>query len=374
MKKFTIYTLPLLAMAVTGCGGDSSGDDPKPNVPDGTKVTIATTVQTRATCVTELTAGQEMNVFVKSYSSIDAANLRDNVKGTLGNDGIWTLSPEIYLDEKQQYAYFLAAYPFVSGANPKEYPVDLTQQKDVLYSGSIVTATRQTTTARLTMKHALSMLSFEIDASSYTGTGTLSSLTVSGQEIYSAGKLNVQTGAIDVKSSQPAPVSATMSYDIKQPRTGTANIWVIPFSSKVNAVTLEAIIDGKNYVLELPEVTTKIGYQYCFHLVLTPNGMTARPDVIDEISLNVEGNDIEAAPGYGMIKLTTTAQSFKFPVFEGTNVFGTVVASGVSTGYKLDGSVTLASSPATVTIETWNSTGVSIETISDITAIDLSQY
>ena len=46
------------------------------------------------------------------------------------------------------------------------------------------------------MKHALSLLTFNIGKHGYTGNGILQSLSVSGEEVYTNGKMSIETGKI----------------------------------------------------------------------------------------------------------------------------------------------------------------------------------
>lgn len=373
LNKASIYTLALLATAtISSCGDKNNGGNDTP-INDGTKVSIKTEVMTNSPAVSDFAKGQVMNVFVKKTGSVNGDNYKENVKGTALGGGEWELSPEIYINDNQRNVFFYAAYPYVEGLNDvSAYPIDLSKQSDVLYSGDAAPVSLQTTKARVRMKHALSMVSAVIDASSYNGSGTVTSMGVSGSAVYLTGKMNVSTGKITVADSDKGVVTASMSQDVK---SGSANLWVIPFSTKTSDAAFNFTIDGKNYVIDMPEVEMKTGYQYVFHFILTPNGLVVRPDVIDEISLNAEGDNSETAEGYGSIKFITSASSFTFPIFTGENVFGNVVSGDKSANYSLGGSMELsASGSKTVTVETWSSTGFELQSLENLESIDISDY
>lgn len=374
LNKASIYTLALLAAtAISSCKDNKEGGEPSVPENDGTKVSITTEVITNSPVITDFAKDQTMNVFVKKTASATGDNFKENVKGTALGGGEWELSPAIYINQTQRNVFFYAAYPYVEGLNDvTAYPVDLSKQADVLYSGDYAAVSLQTTKARVRMKHALSMVSAVIDASSYNGSGTVTSMGISGSAVYLTGKLNVSTGKITVADSDKGIVTASMSQDVK---SGSANLWVIPFSTKTSDAAFNFTIDGKNYVVDMPEVEMKTGYQYVFHFILTPNGLVVRPDVIDEISLNAEGDNSDTAEGYGSIKFITSASSFTFPIFTGENVFGNVVSGDKSVNYSLGGSMELsASGSKTVTIETWSSTGFELQSLEDIESIDISNY
>ena len=373
-SKISLYTLGIaVALSATSCGSDSKGGSDGP-ANTGTKISIQTEVITKTPAQTDFSQGQKMNVYVKKNATAQGDDYLTGVSATSNGGGQWTLSPEIYLNETQKNLFFFCAYPYVEGAtNVLAYPVDLSLQQDVMYSGDYVPVSLTSTVAKIRMKPALSMASLIIDASNYSGAGVMTSLGISGSSIYTKGTMDVSKGKIKTTDADKGVVSKDMSFDIKG--NGSANLWVIPFSTKTSDAAFNITIDGKNYIVDVPEVEMNTGFQYVFHLILTANGLVIRPDAIEEISLNLEGDVSDKAEGYGSILFTTTATEFAFPIFSGENVFGNVVCGGTSVNYSLDGSMTLSGSGSkTVNVESWNSTGFEISNMKDIQSIDISNY
>ena len=156
----------------------SSGgeDEPKPAPSDGdVTVTISTEILTKANVTTAFTSGDAMNVFPKTYGKIDAPNRVDNVKATLSGAN-WSMTPEVKISKGENtFIYAVAPYN-ATYTDATAIPVDVSQQIDLLYSGSYVPVSYTTHNAKLVMKHALSLVSFNISKQGYSGAGNLSKI------------------------------------------------------------------------------------------------------------------------------------------------------------------------------------------------------
>lgn len=383
MKKY-IYIMAFLSI-MTACSGDSgsSSDPTPPPTPTGVKVRIETEIITRANATPKIVYanGDEMNVWAKTYGSTAADDIVKSIKGSY-NSGSWTLSPEVSLDQTTvKSAFIYALYPYssdnVNTAN--SIAVDVTKQTDVLYSGSYVPVTYTTYTAKLQMKHALSLATFNILKDGYSGAGQLQKLTLYGDSVYTKGLMSVDKGK--VSGTQKGEVSATFSKTISQKgwTSDLPRLWVIPlpFNTKSTKAYLKTVIDGKEYVSVFPEVEMKMGYQYIFHLVLTDNGLEFIPDQTTSVNMNEDADNISELSAHGVLRLTHhDIGKFSALYMHGENVFGTIkwgdggsetFYDGISHDYTTAGSHSLM-------LETWNSTGFELRNVKAVQTIDISQY
>mgnify|MGYP004444575893 FL=1 len=369
------YIAAALALAVfTSC----SDKQPEPSG-DAHEVTFSTsvTLNTKANLIKDLADGQVMNAYVKSHSSIDAADLVSNAKAT-NKGGTWHFDPTVKIVQDQN-AFIFAAYPYNAAAtDPKAIPVDVTTQQDVLYSGTIVPASYNTCHVSLNMKHALSMVAVNVKLDGYAGQGLLTGITLEGDGIIATkGTMNVSTGYITPTAYGRLAVTGLNATCTSAGVTGALPaIWAIPFSSKErNDITMTVTIDGKEYKAVLPEVTMHTGWQYVFRAVLTANGLVFVPDGVEEYALNKADDQMGELGGYGLLKFDFTGSEFAFPIFEGDNVFGNILSSGgQKANFSIGGSLKGLSGKQTITVETWNSTGFEIRSFEGIDAIDMSQY
>lgn len=372
LNKFALIgSITALSLISISCGENKNGEEPNPPV-QGTPISISTQIIFNSPVINEFTQGHEMSIFVKKTSRIDSEDIFSNVKGTATNNSEWTINPTVAIPDNMSALFIFAVYPFIDKVDPTAYPINLDQQIDILYSGESVAVSRQTTTARLRMKHALAMMSFDIEASSYSGSGALTGIALDGNAVYSAGTMNVSTGKI-TKTKQ-GKVTSSENFNLKNNSAGTPNFWIIPFSTENEDAILTFTIDGKQYQVNVPPAKMLTGYQYQFHLILTDNGLVIMPEV-GEISLNVDDDNFHAPEGFGIVKFLTSASSFDFPIFNGENVFGNVASGSESVNYTLGGTMNLSGSGnKTVTVETWSSTGFEIESLENIESIDISNY
>ncbi len=371
--KFTIFTLGLTMLS--SCGSDSAGE-PEPAPSDGdVTVTITTEILTTANVTTAFANGDAMNVFPKTYGKIDAPNRVDNVKATLSG-ATWTMTPEVKIS-KGENAFIYAVAPYdATYTDATAIPVDVSQQIDLLYSGSYVPVSYTTHNAKLVMKHALSLVAFNISKQGYSGAGNLSKMAISGDNVYTKGTMSVDNGKITGTAKEDFTLSVNKSIKDAGWSDDLPRLWQIPFSTKINKVNLTITIDGKVYDVAFPEVEMKSGFQYIFRMVLTDYGIEFIPGAVETISLNQHEDAMSALNGYGVLTIIHKGNEIMAPSFTGDDVFGTITwGDGMSSSYspKAIHNYTI-SEEKEVVIESWNSTGFELEKLTGIETIDLTSY
>ncbi|MCH5345522.1 MAG: fimbrillin family protein [Muribaculaceae bacterium] len=375
MKIRSIKYTVLAALAV-GTLAVSCKESDKPEQPlSGNLVTIDTQVYTKRNVTLELGEGATMTIFVKTGGSAEAADFMPPVKAERGASG-WTTSPEIRLEEGQTICMY-AVSPYNSAyTNPSAVPFNTKDQVDLLYSGDFVPASYQTNRAMFQMKHALALASFNIIYSGDGDAGSLTSISVSGDNVPTEGTLNVETGKIKGTATGQVSVSVNKAVTKNGWSDNLPGQWVIPFDNTSQAATLTATINGKTYVATIPSLEMRAGFQYIFHLLLTPNGLVFDPSATQEISLNVLTDEMKPLEGYGAITFGFSGtKDFQFPFFNGTQVFGNIKSGDMQTNYSVNGSMPVpGSGTRDVIVETWNSTGFEINSLEGIETIDVSKY
>ncbi len=338
-------------------------------------ISISTTIFTQARPTLEFEEGSAMNLYAKTYGGATAPDKVEDVKAVC-QGGSWRIEPEVKISESEKL--FIYAYaPYTEGLKTTDaIPVDISLQQDVLYSGAFVPVSYRTNHAKLTMKHALSLVSFNISSQGYSGNSELQRLSIVGDNVYTKGVMSIDKGKIigkgkEVFETAVAKVISPNGWENDLPR-----IWQIPFSTKTTEAYLNATIDGKTYKTAFPEVEMKSGYQYILRMILTDYGLEFIPNQTQTISLSVESDKAELLEGHGVIHFTHSATSFMLPELTGDNVFGSVrwgdgtsgtYQFGVSHSYEQEGN-------KVVSIETWNSEGFRLKNLVGIETVDISQY
>lgn len=374
MKNIKYYIWAVAGLALAACSDNTGGGNEEPEMPKQTEITFTTNVETRANTdvITELTSGKEMSVFIGFSSNSSTTSMK---KFTCQTD-IWKGSPTVVLPEGER-ATLQAVYPYSSTfTTPGSIPVNVQSQTDYLYSGPTVSLSQANPKGALTMKHALSILAFNIDKQGYSGAGKLQEITIGGETFYTEGTLNISTGSVTG--------STTGSYTLKSDNTLQEGGWKenipdffsIPLASSGTNVNLTFKIDGKDYQCNLPKVGVQGGYKYIFRFALTDRSLVAFPDQIVIISLNA---DADAMPDQDVSIFSVTHTNAKF-ITPTLTTNGTLVANifwgdGQKQEYAENATHTYeAEGQYTTTIEAWGVEEVSIPNLVGIEQIDLSKF
>lgn len=375
IKSFQLLIACCTIAAVCTCCSSDAAEEPSATDGNTVDVEIETTVQTRVDVVRQFGNGDRMNVFAKTYNKVDAPDLFEDIVGTY-RSGRWSTSPAIKLKEGER-TFIYAFSPYREGVTDlAAIPVDIAEQEDLLYSGNPVPVSYTTHLAKLTMKHALALLAFNISKQGYDGKGRLQSLSVSGEEVYTTGKMNIETGKIQVMGKKTFvmdmdKVLADNGWTEDLPR-----MWNIPFTTKGCAALLTAVIDGKTYQSKFPEIDMKMGYQYVFRLILTNWGLEFIPNQTETVSLNNDTDEMESLEGHGILRIRHSGDRFTLPLLNGDNVFGSVDWGDEEKGsYESWGMHNYSRDTSYETvIESWNSTGFVMKNIVGVDRIDVSLY
>lgn len=376
MKLKYIFLLP--ALAVLGACSDSKENGGDNGPADGAvEIKLTTSVDTRAAVTTDFGNGDAMNLYAKAYNSAESNDKFPARKAEFA-DGAWTLSPRLYVQDGE-LAFLYAVAPYnASYTDPAKIPVKLSDQIDLLYSGTGVPVNYQNTTAKMTMRHAFSLVSFNI--SSMIGNQEITSVSITGSNVYSAGTFNAEKGRFTGtdKTQYTHPVSATLTSswltkDLPQ-------MWMIPFSTKQESATLTAVIGGKTYTVDLPEVEMTRGTQYVFRLVLGNLGLEFVEGGLEIIPLDQADDEYADLKDYGMLRFSVKGSEWTLPTIQGHSVFGRYSVNDAEEKgtYRVDRVQTLKfndpSRSNSVALESWNSTGFTLDNIEGLEEIDLTNY
>ena len=373
MKLDKIFYLSgiILSLSLFSC---DEGDIVEPKAEEK-PISISTTIFTQAHPTLDIVEGDVMNLYAKTYGGAAAPNKVDDVKALFRSGG-WKIEPEVTIAENEKL--FIYAYaPYTKGLNKTDaIPVDIRTQQDILYSGSFVPVSYRTNHAKLTMKHALALVSFNITSQGYSGNGALQSLSVFGDTVYTTGVMSIDKGKIIGKGQESFEVAVSKTISANGWENDLPRMWQIPFSTKGPAAYLTATIDGKAYKATFPEVEMKSGYQYIFRMVLTDYGLEFIPNQTQTISLSVETDQPETLEGYGVLNITHSATTFVVPELWGDNIFGTIQwGDEMGSTYRAGDEHTYTQEGEKVlSVESWNSNGFKLKNLIGVEAIDISQY
>lgn len=261
MKTVLFFAIIVLTSILTGCQKENNYTTEKNPEPLNITTNIAGQVQTRAT-IASFPNGAKLGLFITS------GNIGSNYNGVAANANVcttlsgssWRLEKPVYLSPAP--ATVFAYYPYSSSVNSGQtVPVEHISQTDYLYGShtpgqSAINSSNPT--VNLTMNHALSLIRFNFSKTNYTGSGIVTKIEIANKAgktiLYSAGKMNIQTGAITPTVSQNQPVVITVPATIPM----NISILVLPVTTATSSsgdIQFHFTIDNKIYTYNVPAST-----------------------------------------------------------------------------------------------------------------------
>ncbi len=310
MKKIFSFMLGLSALCcMTSCSPENDSMEPSSQ-----SLPLSLSVQTglhesRALIETDyLPNASEIGVTVTNTSggNYDGLTTYRNIKFTAsGSDAsqTWTGASSILLSSTKGNIY--AYYPYSSAETTgTTVAVETASQTDYLYATPVTgqnDATIYTNDGKvsLTMKHALSAIRLKIKKGTYTGSASLTNVSVKGAAAGTG-------GTMDITDSDGSNITATgggtaVSYAIGGGLTLTTteqnvDVIVVP-TGTASSLLLTLTIDGEDYTVTTTSITLEQGYRYDYTLTLD-GGTLALSDVkVGDWSYNTSGN-ISVDMGY----------------------------------------------------------------------------
>ncbi|MDY5639216.1 MAG: fimbrillin family protein, partial [Parabacteroides sp.] len=143
--------------------------------------------------------------------------------------------------EGKAYAYF----PYnAENTSFTGIHLDASRQDDVMYTSTASTGLNdKNAAASFNLQHALAVMKVKVKKGSYTGTGAVTSCSISGDPIGLTGTLDGTTG--NLSGVTKGKVSADKSYTISNTATDHDIIFVP--TTTAGQVTVGLMMDGKEY-------------------------------------------------------------------------------------------------------------------------------
>lgn len=222
---------------------------------------------------TELAGGAKIGVFVTktdgtSYDGQGYSNIAYTATGT-GASQTWTAASPVLLSSTVGKA--VAYYPHGTASDPAAIGVDANGE-DYMYSGWVNGISNAAPNATFQMRHALTAIAITMKKGSYTGAGAVTAISIQSEGFGKAGTLNATTGALSAVTGAGEAVTWNGSYTMST--TGTTNeILVVPNGTAGKAMTVNAVIDGKNYSTSIAmDATAAYAQGTIYAYTLTLNG------------------------------------------------------------------------------------------------------
>ena len=175
------------------------------------------------------------------------------------------------------YAY----YPYKEGESISSLPVNAVLQEDCLYAVSKSGLDSQNPSTVVTMRHVLSVLSFEIVKGDYQGACDVTDVFIQGGNVYAEGAYDGRNGTILSRSGAGVPIASDEGGFTLNMSGTVRNIMVIPTSYTDEAV-LSVILDGNERTTTIPYFNALQGKRYHFTLTVNDDAL-----VISDVSVSI---------------------------------------------------------------------------------------
>lgn len=291
MKKLVLFAILIIGVAV-GCSDEQDFLSLGGIYPQAAplKITTRTLTTKSPTFIQEFSEGNILGLYITSKNSgnlYNGVNKYKNVASVAAslNKGKmdWQLEPAVYLNSESAKIFAYYPYQAESSFDPQYIPVKISPDAkltcDYMY-GTHANGQKDVNNvspiAMLTMHHALTLLSFQVNLSQeITDHFHLSAIQVGnkagGTALFGEGTMNIETGYITgsagINSSTiltlDSPVVLSSAYSKEQ------QLMVIPTAQTINEGDIEVLftINDNTYKYSIPSQTNwKSGKNYTYKL------------------------------------------------------------------------------------------------------------
>lgn len=220
---------------------------------------VSASVATRS--VSDFSENDSIGLFVQKTngSMYNDCDCSQNAKAVY-NSGKWNILQNIRIgaDTGNVFAY----YPYNADVTDyKNIPVTTAAQVDYLYSEKASVIATQPK-AILTMKHSMSLVSFQISRNNYPSAGVISYIEITG--IPTTGNLDITSGTISAGA-----INNTFSHDCNIALSAApVSIDFIAIPCNTDGITAVFTVDGKTFTYKFPTGALEKGKTNSYSLSL----------------------------------------------------------------------------------------------------------
>lgn len=282
MKRKLLSLIIGAAIAAVSCSGphieDTGSESSSPLT-----LSVRTGLPESKSIITgsSLGAGEEIGVFLtdeqgENYDGLSYSNIRFTSSGASSSQS-WNADNDIMLSASK--ATLSAYYPYSGNVdNISSIPVECSSQvqTDYMYAEPVTELNNRNPEASLTMKHALSAVRITLKRGTYTGTGNITGISISGENMATGGILNGRTGAITSLTGKGEAISPDISSSTLDKEGRDIDILVIPTGSD-SSIDIEVIIDGERFNVSTSAISLVQGMMSVCEISINNSSVTIAP-------------------------------------------------------------------------------------------------
>lgn len=211
---------------------------------------------------TSLADGSEIGLTLRDISgtSYQGADCENRCYAASGTDSRQTWESESPIMVSNTPGTLYGYYPYSSSADRIDaiaVRADSDNQTDWMYAEPVEGITKANSKADIVMRHVLSAVKITAGRGTYTGTGDITGITVSGEKIATSAVLDARTGALRGLEGFNRAISVqTPSASLSS--AGSVDVLVIP-TEEVTDILIGITMDGSEYQLTLEDIMLQQG-------------------------------------------------------------------------------------------------------------------
>lgn len=262
------------ALSLAGCGADDLS-----GLSDNTtdlNVRVSVGAGNARTLVNSLNDGDRIGLSFVDAGGVDYNGIKYNnvmATSTYSQGNLtWSLQPDVKLEDKSGTLY--AYYPYSDKVNDfTSIPVETVSQTDYMYGIPVTGLSKSQADADIILNHALTAVRVQLQRGTYKGIGNVSTISVRGAHIGTAGLLNATDGTLSGISGTGIDVSVNcvdnMSID-----GGEKDIIIVPVIGKEGELAVTLTVDGTAYSCTVDACSFVQGSVYTCTLTMDTSGLS----------------------------------------------------------------------------------------------------
>ena len=277
LRKF-YYLFVIVLFGLSACNKEDEQLSNSQSLPVSFDASVFQGVQTRV-IGNEWESGDKIGVFaIKNGSTLNEGSIVENYDNlsfsTSGNGQFYQDGQAIYYPEDGSAIDFISYYPYKPNLTSYNYPIDIADQVDLLYSNNLKNATKVNTSNTLDFNRALSKLAISIEPK---GEGSLEGLSIEIEGLKTKASFSLVDGKLTVDDTANGKLLLTP--------TGT--------NTKKEVTTILLPTTEENSIKVVFKIGDKVTYKWTIPHLLEGGSLYSY-----QINLNGLSSDVSPATSY----------------------------------------------------------------------------
>ena len=236
---------------------------------DGSPIVVSVTasdgIQTRGVITgTTLENGSRIGLTLcdvsgTKYQGITYENICYTASGS-GSSQKWDAESPIMVANTPGTLY--GYYPYsedVTDIKKINITADSNNQTDYLWATPVSNITKANADAAVVMNHALAAVRLSVSRGTYSGTGRVTAVSISGADIATSAVLNARTGGLSSYKGYSTAISPAITAFTLSQTASAIDILAIPCGNSTVNLKVTLTIDGNVYETSIPSAVVKQG-------------------------------------------------------------------------------------------------------------------